>query len=183
MEISVYTLWGHWNWYPAVGICSVIVGVVGAAAPFIWKLEKKENARKRGIWIAIMATLMVLELRSIHLDRAENERKENEARKSQLQNFDKIGSGITDSITQAKRHFDRTMQKFELVTGIQKQTLGKLNQEEEIQLRKNISVMPNKELAEKARDTANRMRNLLQQYKTRDDEIDNGPAMQWHLPR
>jgi hypothetical protein len=68
------------GWYPPVGFFIAILGFLGVLVPLFreWGVIGK---REKAIWTALMFILVLLEIRSIYLDRAEHDSKEAAARK------------------------------------------------------------------------------------------------------
>src|ERR1035441_10925130 len=83
--------------HPPVGIFIGLLGLLGVVVPLVRKLETMGRWEKAG-WTLTMFVLMGLELRSIYIDRADNEMKQAAARTELLTNFKKIANGITSEI-------------------------------------------------------------------------------------
>jgi hypothetical protein len=97
-----------WSWYPPVGVFIAILGLLGVIVPLV---REHIGRREKAIWTVVMFALVLLEIRSIYLDRAAHEQSENEARQLQLDNFNQIGQGIRESISKSDEHFDESLKE------------------------------------------------------------------------
>jgi len=98
------------HWYPPVGVFIAILGLLGIVVPLIRDLAKMGKWEK-SVWTFVMFALMLLELRSIYLDRRAHDTEQARARAEQLQHFKEIGEGIKASIADSDRKFAATMGK------------------------------------------------------------------------
>jgi hypothetical protein len=98
------------QWYPPVGVFIAILAFLGVLVPLFRDLSKI-GKREKAIWTAIVFALVLLEIRSIYLDRADHDQKESDARKVQLEGFETIGNGIKEAIDKSDRNFSTTMVK------------------------------------------------------------------------
>lgn len=101
---AIVFLKGFWTWYPGVGWYIAIMGLLGVLVP-LFRYPEKIGKKEKALWTAVMFVLLVLELRSISLDRKEHDKEQSDARETQLVQFQNI-------VTQAQTHFDQTMQAF-----------------------------------------------------------------------
>jgi hypothetical protein len=97
-----------WQWYPPVGVFIAILGLLGVLVPLFRDLAKI-GKREKALWTAVLFLLVGLEIRSIYLERAEHDRKEAEARATQLKGFNDIAGGIKETIQQSQQQFAATM--------------------------------------------------------------------------
>lgn len=97
-----------WNWYPPVGAFIAILALLGVLVPLFRDLAKI-GPREKAIWTFVMFLLVGLEFRTLYLDRADHDQKEDDARKLQLQGFKDIGDGIKSAIEKSQEQFDTTV--------------------------------------------------------------------------
>lgn len=98
------------HWYPPVGVFIAILGLLGIVVPLIRDLAKMDKWEK-SIWTFVMFALMLLEIRSIYLDRRAHDIEQATARGEQLQHFKEVGDGITRSIDESQKQFAAAMQR------------------------------------------------------------------------
>jgi hypothetical protein len=58
-----------WEWYPPIGTCIAILGLLGVLVPLYRQRDKIHRFERAG-WTLLMFILLGLELRTIYLDRA-----------------------------------------------------------------------------------------------------------------
>lgn len=117
----MYVMLDHfWEWYPPVGVFIGILGLVGVLVPLLRDLTKLGKWEK-ALWTALMFVLVLLEIRSIYLDRAAHDREQAAARAEQLRQFEAIAQRIDTSIANGQKQFDATMsgikQNIKTITG------------------------------------------------------------------
>ena len=101
----------YWNW-PSPnplppGYAVTALAVAAAVMTLLGEMKGKEKVA----WIAVLFAFLFLELNSIKIERKTQEDIQKEARHEQLQQFEKIGSGIEKSISESDRNFNATMGK------------------------------------------------------------------------
>jgi hypothetical protein len=108
------------SWYPPVGVFIGILALLGVLVPLFRDITKI-GRREKAMWTAAMFALVLLEIRSIYLDRADHDHKEHDARELQLNGFQNIADGIKVSVSNSQAHFAETMasirQNIDVVTG------------------------------------------------------------------
>lgn len=97
-----------WSWYPPVGVFIAVLGLLGVLVPLFRDLGKI-GKREKAIWTFMMFSLMLLEIRSIYLDRNVHDREQKDARAEQLKEFSKIAGGIDAAIANSQEQFSATM--------------------------------------------------------------------------
>src|ERR1700728_1394172 len=115
-------MYHFWSWYPPVGVFIAILGVVGVLVPIFRPLEKI-GSREKAVWTILVFALLLLEIRSIYLDREVHDKEQAEARASEERNFESIATGIQRSIDQSKADFDATMGKSKTTLETSEKTL------------------------------------------------------------
>jgi len=95
-----------WSYHPPVGVFIAMLAVLGVLVPMI---REKVGRREKAVWTVVMFVLLLLELKSIYQDRNEHEQEQANARNLELQNFDKVGNGITEAIRQNQQNFNSVM--------------------------------------------------------------------------
>jgi hypothetical protein len=104
------------HWYPPVGVFIALLGVLGIVVPLIRDLAKMGKWEK-AIWTFVMFALMLLEIRSIYLDRRAHDVEQATARAEQLQHFNEIGEGIKGAVAESQKQFAATMQRSNSILG------------------------------------------------------------------
>lgn len=102
--------------HPPVGIFIGLLGLLGVVVPLVRKLETMGRWEKAG-WTLVMFALMGIELRSIYMDRADNEAKQKTARAELLANFQGIADGIKSEIATSQTEFAATMKRSDTILG------------------------------------------------------------------
>ncbi len=97
-----------WEWYPPVGVFIGILGLIGVLVPLLRDLTKIGKWEK-ALWTFVMFALVLLEIRSIYLDRSAHDREQAAARAEQLSQFEAIAQRIDTSIANSQKQFDATM--------------------------------------------------------------------------
>ncbi len=100
----------HQIWYshPPVGVYIAVLALLGVIVPLT---REKVGPREKALWTIVMFMLLLLELRSIYLDRAEHEQEQLQARNEQLASFSKVAQGIDKTIENSDREFAATMER------------------------------------------------------------------------
>jgi hypothetical protein len=107
-----------WSWFPPIGVFIAVLGLLGVLVPLYRDLGKISK-REKAIWTSIMFMLLLLEIRSIYLDRKQHDKEQAEARTTEVNHFKAIADGITGAIQQDRVHFDATMtQSNKIVTSL-----------------------------------------------------------------
>jgi hypothetical protein len=101
-------------WYPGVGWCIAILGFLGVVVTLA-RDPKDIGKREKALWIFIMSTLLVLELRSIVLDQRKHDKEQADARAEQLAEFDRIAHGIDMTIVNSQKQFQATTDHLEAI--------------------------------------------------------------------
>lgn len=98
----------YWLFFrlPAPGIAVALLGAVAA----LMALRGEIRGREKILWIMVVFSLLVVEIRAIQKDRAEAAREQAIARATEIENFRKIGQGLTGEINESRRQFHTTMQ-------------------------------------------------------------------------
>ena len=104
------------SWYPPVGVFIGILGLLGIVVPLIRDLAKMGKWEKAA-WTFVMFALMLLEIRSIYLDRRAHDVEQATAREEQLKHFKEVGDGITKAIDESQKQFTATMQRSDSILG------------------------------------------------------------------
>jgi hypothetical protein len=92
--------------HPPVGVFIAILALLGVLVPLI---RVKVGTREKAFWTFAMLLLLLLEMKSIHQDRAEHEKEQADQRQTQVEDFKKIGDGITEAIRQNQQNFNSVM--------------------------------------------------------------------------
>jgi hypothetical protein len=113
------SLWKCLHWPFCPGVFIAILAFVAAAVTF----RKEPSKREKMIWLVVFFTLMLGEIWMMSIDRSAQERAHEQAASDEVQHFQVIGNGISDSIHQAQDDFDATMTSMKTLMGTSKQTL------------------------------------------------------------
>jgi hypothetical protein len=97
-----------WQWHPPVGVFIAILGLLGVLVP-LFRPWDKIGPRERAVWTFLMFLFLILELRTLYLDRDEHDREQALARCEQLQSFGQIASTLGTAITTSQTQFAQTM--------------------------------------------------------------------------
>jgi hypothetical protein len=97
-----------WGWYPPVGVFIGILAFLGVLVPLLRDLGKIGKL-ERAFWTFVMFALVLLEIRSIYLDRDAHDKEQAAARAEQLRQFEAIAQRIDTSIAASQKQFDATM--------------------------------------------------------------------------
>lgn len=104
------------HWYPPVGVFIAILGLLGIVVPLIRDLTKMGKWEK-ATWTFVMFALMLMEIRSIYLDRRAHDVEQATARAEQLQHFNEIGERIKSAVEESQKQFAATMQRSNSILG------------------------------------------------------------------
>jgi len=96
---------------PSVGMAILAV----AAAIMAVRPEHFTKIEKVG-WVFVACGLFAVEMRSITLERNENEREQAILRKNERDAFQDIAKGIRSTVTTAQQGFDATAKRMDLLT-------------------------------------------------------------------
>ena len=99
-----------WSWHPPVGVFIGILGLLSVLVPLFRSWNTISRAEK-AIWTGAMFLLLLLELRTIYLDRSDHDAEQAKARCEQLMQFRSIAGQLTTAIRENQRHFDQTLTK------------------------------------------------------------------------
>ncbi|HVB87814.1 MAG TPA: hypothetical protein VNK23_14235 [Candidatus Dormibacteraeota bacterium] len=106
-------------WHPPVGVFIALLALISVLVPFFRDLEAM-GQREKALWTVIFFALVLLEIRSIYLDRSEHDREEASARLTQLEGFKSIADGINTTSIQNQQQFAATMKRSdEIMEGVQ----------------------------------------------------------------
>ncbi len=95
-------------WHISVGVGIGILGFLGVVVPLV---REHIGRREKAIWTALMAILLFLELRSIHLDQIQHDREQAFAACKQLQSFQKLASTLDSTAAASKSQYESTIGK------------------------------------------------------------------------
>jgi hypothetical protein len=137
----VALFWHVYSWHPPVGVFIAILAVLGVVVPLV---RRNVGPREKAVWTAVMFLLMLMEIKSIYQDRAHYDKEHADARKEELDRFDKIANGITTTITISQSQFNATMMGMSNISnnlGLNSRELndlaqGKRKQDEEFRLKR-----------------------------------------------
>jgi len=99
-----------WKWHPPVGVFIGILGLLSVLVPLFRSWNTIPRVEK-AIWTGAMFILLLLELRTIYLDRSDHDAEQAKARCEQLEQFRNIAGQLTTAIQDNERHFDQTLAK------------------------------------------------------------------------
>jgi hypothetical protein len=99
-----------WQWHPLVGTFIGILGGLGIIVPWLRPLEKMGRTEK-AVWTLVMILLVLLEIRTLYLDRDEHDAEQAQARCEQIEHFGQIADGLERAIANSKQQFDVTVNK------------------------------------------------------------------------
>ncbi len=92
------------GWHPPVGVFIALLAVVGVLVP--WFRGSSIGPREKAFWTFLMFLFVGLEIRSIYLDRAENNEQQAQARDRELKSFSEIAKGIDATIDKSQKQFE-----------------------------------------------------------------------------
>lgn len=93
-------------WHLSIGVFIGVLGFLGVVVPlFRGKMGRLEKAA----WMAFLAILLILEIRSIHLDQVQHDREKALASCEELRSFQEIASTLKSSIAASQTQFDTTI--------------------------------------------------------------------------
>jgi hypothetical protein len=98
-----------WTWYPPVGTFIALVAVIAFIFPVIYEAKHEVKLQNKLLWTAIVAVLVLFEIRSTIYDRREHDLEQTIARCEQLNNFRGIAAELEGDIKKNQDHFDSTM--------------------------------------------------------------------------
>lgn len=98
-----------------MGVWIGILGLLGVIVTLV--RDPKEISRgEKAIWIVVLFTLLLLEMKSVYQDRNEHDEAERQSRERSEQNFSAIANGVqgaidrlNTTIEEGRKHFDATM--------------------------------------------------------------------------
>ncbi len=108
--VEISQLW--WQWHPPVGAFIAVLAVLGVLVP-LYREWGKIGPREKAVWTAMMFMLLLLELRTLYLDRDEHDREQAFARCEELRSFTQIATTLGSAISSNQEHFNATMSKLE----------------------------------------------------------------------
>lgn len=114
---------GAWGSYPPIGVFIAILALLGVVVPLFRDLTKI-GRREKAIWTFLMFALVLLEIRSIYLDRDAHDKEQAAAREEQLKQFGEIAKGINATIDKSQMQFDATMARIETTLKTSEETLN-----------------------------------------------------------
>jgi hypothetical protein len=118
-----------WQVHPPVGTFISFLALLGVLVP-LYREWGKIGRREKAVWTAVMFALLLLELRTLYLDRDEHDRQQEYAQCQQLHSFQSIADTLKSSITTAQgqyqstiTHVDGVLVKTQEVAGVAKKNL------------------------------------------------------------
>ena len=103
-----------WHAHPPVGAFIAVLALLGVLVPLFREWGKISRA-ERAVWTLAMFALVGLELRTLYLDRSENDQEQAFARCQQLEKFKSIGQQLQDAIRRNKDQFTATMSSEKII--------------------------------------------------------------------
>jgi len=107
--------------------------------PWLFRPLEKMGRGEKAMWTAIMFAFLLLELRTLYLDRGEHDREQAYAECEQLERFGKIAEGLQSSIDISKSqysdtigHVDDVLKKTQKVASVARDTLKNLTGEDSV---------------------------------------------------
>ena len=114
-------------WHLSVGVGIGILGFLGVVVPLV---REHIGRREKAIWTALLAILLLLELRSIHLDQIQHDRELAFAACEQLHSFQKLAGTLDSTAAASKAQYESTigqvngvLGKTQTIAGIAEQNL------------------------------------------------------------
>ncbi len=108
------------SWHLSVGVGIGILGFLGVVVPLV---RDKIGRWEKAVWVAVMALLLCLELRSIRLDQDQHDREQAFAACEQLNQFQKIADTLQSAIAASQAQFQSTMAGINTTLGTANRTL------------------------------------------------------------
>lgn len=100
-----------WQWHPPVGSWIAMLALLGVIVPWLFRPPDKMGRTEKAIWTFVMLLFLVLELRTLYLDRDEHDREQAHASCEQLKRFQAIADTLSSAISANQTQFQLTMQK------------------------------------------------------------------------
>ena len=124
---EIATFW--WQLHPPVGTYIAILALLGVLVP-LFREWGKIGPREKAVWSTAMFALLLLELRTLYLDRDEHDRQQEYAQCQQLHSFQAIADTLKTSIGIAQgqyrttiKHVDGVLKTTQEVAGVAKKNL------------------------------------------------------------
>jgi hypothetical protein len=106
---------------PPSGYAVAILGVVAIAMV----LNERMHPGEKVIWMMVVFALLIVELRAISNDRQQHSNEQAEIRKQELLRFEKIATGIDNSIRNSQKQFEATMGRTEEIIKLETVAINK----------------------------------------------------------
>ncbi|HEV2132988.1 MAG TPA: hypothetical protein VGR47_01870 [Terracidiphilus sp.] len=98
-----------WQWYPPVGTFIGILAGLGVLVPWLFRTPDQMKRTEKAVWTLVMFALVLLEIRSLYLDRDQHDREQAQARCEQIERFGQIAAGIRQSVAQSEKQYESTI--------------------------------------------------------------------------
>jgi hypothetical protein len=123
--IEVVSPW--WNWHPPVGVFIAVLGLLGILVP-LFRLWEQIRKKEKAIWTLVMFVLLLLELRTLYLDRNEHDQEQALDRCRYLKSFEDIAKTLEKSIELGKGEYSSTIHSVNGVLQTTQQVANLANQ-------------------------------------------------------
>jgi hypothetical protein len=104
---TVCVLHEVWATHPPVGVYIGILGFLGVLVA-LTRDPTKIGSREKAVWLFVMFTLLLLEIKSVYQDRNEHDEQQAEARQRENDSFQTIADGINRTIITSEQQFEAT---------------------------------------------------------------------------
>jgi hypothetical protein len=110
-------------WHLSVGVGIGILGFVGVIVPLI---REKVGPREKALWTVVLLALLLIEIRSIHLDQVQHDREQALATCQQLHSFQGIATTLSKAIDQNQKEFESTVSHLDAVAGLTQRSVSSI---------------------------------------------------------